>query len=379
MSKKTLMVLIVVLAALCAALVMTGERQSGARAPAAAEHLLSGVDLSTVRSVTLADNTATTRLAQAEGVWTVAEQENYAADLDRLRELLRALDEAEGGEIVETDAARLAEYGLAADSDPAPLRLTLEHAAGTTVVALGKTREPRRSEDMWGPPPGRFVRVDEGPVRLLKDDPGVPAAAAQWWDRQLLAVPPAEVRKVEIAEGDDSFILEKDTNDVIQLAGMAEGEQLESAAAERLFAALRALTADALLPAAEAADKEGDFANATRFQAAANGLTYMLQVGEPPAEPDGRLVKLEVAAGSEAPPEQQAAAAALTKKFAGRVFRVPAYLAEALIMKRDAVVKKSEPPPPPPEATAAPAAQPEAAPEAPAEAVPPPVPEAGTN
>ena len=92
MSKKTLMVLIVVLAALCAALVMTGERQSGARAPAAAEHLLSGVDLSTVRSVTLADNTATTRLAQAEGVWTVAEQENYAADLDRLRELLRALD-----------------------------------------------------------------------------------------------------------------------------------------------------------------------------------------------------------------------------------------------------------------------------------------------
>ena len=371
MSKKTLMLLIVVLAALCAALVMTGERRTGAAAPAAAETaLLAGVDLGTVRAVTIANNTATTRLSQADGAWTVAEQDNYAADLDRLRDLLRALDESKGGEIVETDATRLAEYGLAADSDPAPLRLTLEHAAGTTVVALGKTREPRRSEDMWGSPPGRFVRVDEGPVRLLKDDPGVPADSAQWWDRQLLAVPPAEVRKVEVAASESTYVLEKDTNGVIQLAGIAADEQLETAAAERLFAALRALTADALLPAAEAADKEGDFANATRFQATANGLTYVLRVGEPPAEPDGRLVKIEVAAGSEATPEQQAAAMALTKKFAGRVFRVPSYLAEALIMKHDAVVKKSEPPL---------STEPAAAPETPAESMPPPVPETESN
>ena len=218
---------------------------------------------------------------------------------------------------------------------------------------------------MWGPPPGRFVRVDEGPVRLLKDGPGVPADSAQWWDRQLLAVSPAEVRKVEVTAGESAYALEKDTNGVIQLAGIAADEQLESAAAERLFAALRALTADGLLPAAEAANKESDFANATRFQATANGLTYVLQVSEPPAEPDGRLVKIEAAADTAATPEQQAAAAALTKKFAGRMFRVPSYLAEALIMKRDAVVKKSEPPPPPPEA--------------PAEAVPPPVPEAVTS
>ena len=369
MTKKTLMGLIAVLAALCAALVMTGRRETAATTPAAGERpLLAGVELGSVRALTIADNTATTRLAQADGAWTVAEQEQYAADLDRLRGLLRQLDATEGGEVVETDSTRLAEYGLAVEEAQAPLRITLEHAAGTTVLALGKTREPRRSDEMWGPPPGRFVRVDEGPVRLLKDDLRVSADPAQWWDRQVLAVPPEAVRKVEVAADGKSYALERDTNGVFRLADAAADEQVDAAAAERLFGALQSLTAEALVPAAEATN-EAAFAAAARYQAQASNAVYTLQVGAAQAENGGsRWVKIDVAAAGDAAPDQQAAAAALAKKLAGRVFRIPAYLAESLTLQRDALVKIPEPPP-----------EPAAAPEIPAESMPPPVPAGESN
>lgn len=356
MSKKTMWVLVIVLAALSAAVWWSGRRAAPAAASAAGGRLLPGVDLATVRAVALETAAATTRLVQVDGVWCVAEKDQFPADVRRLRELIQALDETDDAQVADESADRLAEYGLAAAGEEAPLRIALEHAAGTTTIRLGKTRAPRQTEAYWGPPAGRYVRVDEGPVLLLKDDvPGADADPAQWWDRALLEIEPAAVRKVEVANGGETFALERGTNGMFTLAGAAEGEETEAAAAERLFGALRNLRADEILSAEEA---EGAFKDSATYAAETEGATYRIEIGAA-REDRGNGRPVRIAATGAVP-------AATAKKLAGRAFLVPSYLGEGLVAKRDALVRKTEPlpaieedvpvPAPPPIPDAVPAA-----------------------
>ncbi len=333
MSKKTMWILVIVLAALSAAVWWNGRRAAPAAATAAGGRLLPGVDWTTVRAIALETAAATTRLAQADGVWCVAEKENVPADVRRLRGLIQAMDETDDAQVADESADRLAEYGLAAEGEDAPLRIALEHAAGTTTVSLGKTRAPRQTEAYWGPPAGRYVRVDEGPVLLLKDDvPGADADPAQWWDRALLEIDPAVVRKVEVAAGGETVALERDTNGVIALVGAAAGEETEAAAAERLFGALRNLRADDILSAEEA---EKAFAEAATYAAETEDATYRIEIGAAQADRgNSRPVRIEATG---------AVPAATAKKLSGRAFRVPAYLGDALVAQRDALARKTEP------------------------------------
>ena len=363
MSKKTMWILVIVLAALSAAVWWNGRRAAPAAASAAGGRLLPGVDLATVRAVALEAAAATTRLEQVDGVWCVAEKENAHADVRRLRGLIQALDETDDAQVADESADRLAEFGLAADGAEAPLRIALEHAAGTTTVSLGKTRAPRRDEEYWGPPAGRYVRVDEGPVLLLKDDvPGAEADPAQWWDRALLEIEPAAVRKVEVAAGGETVALVRGTNGVIALAGAAEGEETDAAAAERLFGALRNLRADEILSAEET---EGAFKDSATYAAETEGATYRIEIGAAQADRgNGRPVRIEATG---------AVSAATAKKLAGRAFLVPSYLGDALVAKRAALVRKVESVPAestPPVVEEAPEPEPPPVPEAPTSEAP---------
>lgn len=335
MSKKTMWMLVIVLAALSAAVWWSGRRAAPAAASAAGGRLLPGVDLATVRAIALETAAATTRLAQADGVWCVAEKGDCPADVRRLRGLIQALDETDDAQVADESADCLAEYGLAAESEEAPLRIALEHAAGTTTVSLGKTRAPRQTEAYWGPPAGRYVRVDAGPVLLLKDDvPGADADPAQWWDRALLEIEPETVRKVEVAGEGETVALARGEAGAFALVGAADDEEAEAAAAERLFGALRNLRADEILTADEA---EKVFAEAATYKAETEGATYRIEIGAAQADRgNGRPVRIE--ATGDVP-------AATAKKLAGRAFLVPAYLGDALVAKRDALVRKTEPAP----------------------------------
>ena len=332
MSKKTLWGLVIVLAALSAAVWWNGRRAAPAAASAAGGRLLPGVDLATVRAVALETAASTTRLAQADGVWCVAEKDNYPADVRRLRELIQSLDETDDAQVADESADRLAEYGLAAEGEDAPLRIALEHEKGTTVLSLGKMRAARRTEEYWGPSAGRYARVDAGPVLLLKDDvPGADADPAQWWDRALLEIEPAAVRKVEVASGGETFAIERGTNGTFALAGAAEGEEAVVAAAERLFGALRDLRADEILKPEEA---EKAFAEVATYAAETDGATYRIEIGAAQAEhADGRPAR--IAATGAVP-------AATAKKLSGRAFRIPSFLADAMIAKREALVRKAQ-------------------------------------
>lgn len=357
MSKKTLLILAIVFVALAGAMWLKGRRDAAPAAAAAAEtgKLVPGVDLGTIRTITLEDGVSTTHLAQVEGIWTVAEEGNYPADLDRLRQMIRSIDSAEAGQVADMGAEHLDEFGLAPDGAIRPLRVSLEHAAGTTVLSLGKPREGQNESRMWMADPGRYVRVDEGPVRLLKDSLAmVNAAPVEWWDRNLLEVPGESIQHVEVTAGSEAFTIDRDTNGMFSVAG-ATSETADTASANRLFSALRSLRADKLLKNADG--NPVAVTNASQYKAVAEGVTYLLQVGEARSdENNGHPVTIEVTVAAKATPEQQAAAGALAKKLSGRTYLIPAYMADSLTMKRETVVPAAPPPPPAPAMESAPVA-----------------------
>ena len=181
---------------------------------------------------------------------------------------------------------------------------------------------------MWGPPPGRYVRVDEGPVRLVKDDiPQAQADPDQWWDRQVLAVEPNLVQRAGVTTPEGAYQVARTTNGTYEVADAGEGEEVDAAAAGRLFGALRSLRANRRVSWTEE-ETEKAFAEAAEYRAEAEGKAYRVQVGiASEGEGGGRPVRV-----------------ACNEEPWGRVVLVPEYLADALSLARSAVVRKPAPP-----------------------------------
>ncbi len=344
MSKKTLMVLAALVVALLAALWKSGKTDSSpaVKSEGEGQALLPGVELSTLSMMEIQEGSSTTHLEIVDGIWCVAEQENAPADFNRLRGLIRSMDEMKRGQVAETGDSHLAEYGLADGGDGSTVRITLKHAKGTTILRLGKMRESQRREGYWVPPGGRYARVDDGPILLLKEDMRMAQASAEvWWDRTLLEVAPESIRNVSVQTGEESFVLELGTNGVISLVGAGDGERVNGEAAHRLFGAVRSLRADKILPIAKEVGLA--FSKTTSFQAETEGATYRIQLGDSvPELGEGRPIRMAVEVSSGATPEQQAAAVAVAKKINGRTFMIPAYLADSLSPKRDSLLQRPE-------------------------------------
>lgn len=346
MSNKALWALVVLLAALSGAMWMKGRPVSVpvGKDAIAGRGLIPSIDMGTVRSIAIEDGAATTHLAQVDGVWCVAEQGDYPADVNRLRTLMRSIDGAENPQVAETGAAHLAEYGLAVDGASAPLRISLEHDKGTTVLSLGKNRESRNDEATRMPAPGRYVRVGEGPVLLIKDDIAmVTADPDQWWDRMLLEVAPESIQKVAVGSGEGAYAIERGTNGMFSLVGGTAEEEVDLSAANRLLGALRSLRAEQIL------GEPTIFRNALSCRFEAEGATYSIHMGEALSDQGGgRPVKFEVVVAANATPDQRSAAALAEKKLKDRIFLISAYLADPLTLKKDALIHKPEVAPEPP-------------------------------
>ena len=346
------MVLAVLAIVLAAVLWKSGRTATGPTTAGVGDRqpLLSGVDMGTLSRIEIQEGSSTTHLEKVEGGWCVTEQENAPADINRLRDMMRSLDEMKRGQVAEAGDAHLAEYGLADGGEAAPLKITLKHGNGTTVLSLGKMRESQRNDYDWGPPGGRYARVDDGPVLLLKEDVRMAQAGSDlWWDRSLIALEPESIRKISVQADGESYVLERQTNGVVSLAGLGDGESTHMEAANRLLGALRSLRAEKWMPAAT---EWGDaFENAATIQAEVEGATYRIQLGNAsPEKGEGRPIRVEIEVASNATPEQQAAA----KKTSGRTFLIPAYLADSLTLKRSDLIQQApeaapeETPAPPP-------------------------------
>jgi len=346
MSRKTLTILAGMLAALLCALWWKGRAPGGGRAdvPESAGRLLAGMDWESLRAVVLEEAGDRIRLERKDDVWRVAELDGYPADFERLRRLVQALDELTPGPVVDSGEGDLADYGLTEDSDPRPSVVTLEHAQGVTVLRLGARRQPRRPEDLWGPPPGRFARVDEGPVVLLAEDlPLVQSNPQTWWDRGLLAVEPETIEQIRVEAGGESFAIERTEDGGFGVVDGAETDFADASGAKRLFGALRNLRADRLLTA-EDLDQEPWPEDPRLVEARTADAVYRVWLGGAPSEsPESRMVRIEMEANAEARPEIRTQAERTGQQAEGRTFGIPAYLVNALEMDRGAVIQVREP------------------------------------
>jgi hypothetical protein len=343
MSKKSLWILVAVLAVLGLALRATRTGGPAAKAPAAAEPLLR-VDFATLAAIQLEEGGSATRLAPVAGRWCVAGLGNAPADLDRLRGLIGELDEARRGQLADPGAERLAEYGLAEEGAPPPLKITLEHGGGTTVLRLGRTREPRRQEDLWGPPPGRYVRVDDGPVWLLKDDFTYAGADSDsWWDRRILEVDPEAVTRIEVVAPGEEYRLARGEEESWLFEGEAGENPPDPDSAARLAEALDGLVAERMLEWS-AEEREAAFAEPRRHVAEADGIRYQVELGaERPEDGGGRPVRIEVSALPEADDAARARAETAHQRAGGRIYLLPAYLANNLARAKEDVRRPPEP------------------------------------
>ena len=321
MKAKTLILLVIALAALAGLAKWTRSKPGGRTAPAAPQKLVT-FDVNSADQLTITAGAQTTVLARAGETWVVRSLWDYPADFTALAEQVRRLAGLEGLPVRGGEQA-LVDFGLApaaASNAPASELITVSfQAAGRElgVVNLGNARTGRDDgSGMGGYPNGQYVRAAAGPVLLAKDYLGsLPRKPQDWIARNLVNVPRGELEYLMVqATNGASYGLLADTAGVFRLSGLAAGQEMKAEVAESMAGALQNLSAvNVLDPKADPA-ATGLAHPATFVAKLKNGLTYTVKVGGPAASDNGRAVQVAVSYEKPEPP-----APAITTNDAGVV------------------------------------------------------------
>jgi hypothetical protein len=338
MSRKTLFILVVILLILGGGALLINRTPTAPKAGIrAGQRLLPDTALTTIEQIVIAQRGTTTLLARVEGTWRVTNRDHFPADIDRLRNLMRAMDTAEIGQVMTDGTNYLDEFGLAAVQDDPPLHLTLHGADHTIALDLGKPRTGGPQAETWRPPQGRYARMDNGPVLLLSDNLHAAQASPEvWMDRMLLEVPVQDIRKVEVASPDGTYAIEQGTNNTFHWIEPDKMAGIEKVQARRLFSALQHLRFDRILTGE--GQNSDPFTHAVKYTAFTADATYTVTVGTSTPEQPGRPVRISVTTDKDAPQDLQAKAAFTSMKVSNRVFTISAHLAGSLTMPLNELV-----------------------------------------
>jgi hypothetical protein len=155
--------------------------------------------------------------------WVLAERDNYAADVGKLRALIVALADAT---IVEEKTSNPELYAKLGVDDPedggSGSKVSVEGKEFSHTVILGQSAQGDH----------RYARVaDEAASYLINKNPSI-ADAADWLLPDLLDLESARIRKVSITHEDgDEITVEKSSEDLTDFAvlGIPEGRELSYA------------------------------------------------------------------------------------------------------------------------------------------------------
>jgi Domain of unknown function (DUF4340) len=193
MRRQRFMVLLVAaLAAICVALYTSSRRnvESDSRGVNLLPSLTQELNTVTELSVTKGSKTAAVTVHKQGEQWTVAERNNYPADVAKLRKLLLALSEAR---IREEKTSNPASYSIIGVEDP-----TLPGAAGAQIDFVA---QDGKHAVIVGKPvgEGNFVRR-AGEPRSYIVEPGITVEAQPryWIDTRLIDLPAAKIQSIEV-------------------------------------------------------------------------------------------------------------------------------------------------------------------------------------
>ena len=277
-------------------------RQGASEKPAVAaqlgQPLLRGLKASEVASIAIREPKATLTLVKKENRWTIAEKNGFAADLDKVTDLVVKAIELKAGQVEpigEKDRARLtlAEPG----KEGAGTAITIKAADGKILAGLlvGKKyfkKEPE-GDAAKAQADGRFVMVPSDPkqVYIVSDPlPLASAAAGDWISKEGLAIEKIRTLEVKPAEGSDGYRIERVTDGIDwKLIGATPAQKLDVSRANAASYSLNKIEIEDLAAAdAETGLDKPTVITATTF----DGLTYTLRVGK--SEKDKTFVKVEV-------------------------------------------------------------------------------------
>jgi hypothetical protein len=182
-------------------------------------------------------------------VWRLRQRHGYPADVGKLREYLLKLAEAR---LVEPKTANPANFPQLGVQDPSE-----EGADGTLVRIVTAAGERRLIVGRYnGQGSGTFVRHPDDPQSWLANaDLTLDRDAARWLEREIVDLPSAQVRSLELVRADGEVIRagkadEADT--VFRVEDIPQGRELTSEfAASGLAGFLASLRLDDVRPAAE--------------------------------------------------------------------------------------------------------------------------------
>ena len=334
--------------------------------------LLPDFDPNSVAAVHLKDDHGEVHLVRKDGVWIVAERDDYPADFNRIGSLLRKFWQLNALQKIEAGPSQFGRLQLTEPGqggEPSATRLELRDAGDKTVavVLLGKTynRTPSGGDaGLGGVPAGRFVLVvNDSPQPVLVKDTlsEVTVRPEDWLDRLLPRIENA--RTLSFENGPNSWTIERPAPDQPwTVAGMKPEEKADQFKVEAAVRVLGRLEISDL----QAKDKPFE-ALQTLKVTTFDGLTYTIQIGE---VADGKY-PVRIGVVSEAPRERTPGPEEkpedkerLDKEFAdrlaktdeafnaakrleGRTFLVAQYLMEPLFTKPADFVVQPTPTPTP--------------------------------
>ena len=254
--------------------------------------------------------------------WTVAERNDYPADVTKLRKLLQTLSEVK---IVEEKTANPANFSTIGVDDP-----TQSGAIGTEVVLMGLT-PPASLIVGKSAGQGNFVRRGgENQSFVAEPAISVDATPAAWIDSRVLDVPTASIQSVELKPASGTgYVLRRATPDgVFALSEIPKGRQaLDATALAPSPNTLANLTADDV-----AAASSIDFSQAPQVIITLKDGAVLTLTGNVVAEKHMVTIK-------------SSKDAALNAKCDGRAFALAGYRYDNIFRPLDQLLVPLPPPP----------------------------------
>ncbi len=336
--RRFVLLLAAALLAISAAFYLSTQRN--AAPPAAGAALLPSLagEMNSVTAVTIRKGGAASSLTihKTGAEWTVAERNDYPADVAKLRKILTSLSDAKILEEKTSDPTRYTVIGVENPSQPGATGTEVTVLAGNAKLALivGKSVGE-----------GSFVRrAGESPSYSVE-----PAISAEpeprfWIDSRLLDVPAAQIQRIDYKPAAGApFTLHRlnATDTTFGLDGVPAGRKpLDAHALAPSPTMLTNLTAEDVSPAADI-----DFTHPTQAVVTLTDGTVLTLTGT--VAGDKHWLELQSSKDS-----------ALTAKTQGRAFEVASYRYDALFKPVDQLLE----PKPAPAPKNSPAKQPTASP-----------------
>lgn len=232
-SNKTMTILTIIAAGLLLwAVILSSADKTAAPTSSAPTYLIQGLDPATIATIEVKtlDNNVT--LVRGENGFTVKDKNNYPAATKEINKLISDCLDIKREEQVTDNPDNHGELDI--DDEKPGKAVRFLDAAGETItgVCIGKTNADSG---------GSYVRQSgANAVYVSRNVPYLRSSPTDYVDKTLASVERDAVAKIMVMDGDDSYTLRKDENNVI-LDTVPAGKQPKTSELDTVFYALQSL------------------------------------------------------------------------------------------------------------------------------------------